>query len=327
MALSQPSGVPTATARDKECEPEGTTRSDAHGGVVDLPIESLHSGLSPREVVRDERHAAALAEVLPELPPIVVQASTMQIIDGVHRVMAAGMRGEKTIRACLFEGSAVEAAIHAVHANVVHGKPLTLAEREAAATSILSAKPEWADRRVASICGLSPMTVARLRARATRPSGQLRARVGLDGKSRPTDPAEVRRRIAEAIEQAPTASTRQIAQETGASQATVRDVRNRMQRGEGPLTSRLAHRHGRQRPRPQPQDDGRAGSGDRDDDFRSWLDARRLRGDADWHPVVDAVPLGHVYEVADQARQSADAWLHFAEALEDRARRRLKRSS
>jgi len=102
-----------------------------------------------------------------------------------------------------------------------------LGERETAAQRILELVPSWSDRRIAVVSGLSPKTVARLRSRATVDSAQLRARLGRDGRLRPVDPAEVRRRAAEVVRKEPEASTRSIAARTGASQATVRDVRHR----------------------------------------------------------------------------------------------------
>lgn len=206
--------------------------------VEDVRIERLRFGLSPRTELCDQRHVAALAEVIDQVPPIVVHRPTMRVIDGVHRVHAARSLGRETIRALLFDGDEVAANIEAVRSNVTHGKPLTLAEREAAAVHIVQLVPDWSDRRIAGVSGLSPKTVARLRARATVDSAQSRARVGRDGRLRPVDPTEVRRRVAEAVRSDPEASTRAIAARTGASQATVRDVRQRLSRGLSELIAR-----------------------------------------------------------------------------------------
>lgn len=206
--------------------------------VEDVRIERLRFGLSPRTELCDHRHVAALAEVIDQAPPIVVHRPTMRVIDGVHRVHAARSLGRETIRALLFDGDEVAAHIEAVRSNVTHGKPLTLAEREAAAVHIVQLVPDWSDRRIAGVSGLSPKTVARLRARATGDSAQSRARLGRDGRRRPLDPTEVRRRVAEAVRSDPEASTRAIAARTGASQATVRDVRQRLSRGLSELITR-----------------------------------------------------------------------------------------
>jgi ParB-like chromosome segregation protein Spo0J len=278
----------------------------------------------------DPQHVAALAEVLGDVPPILVQASTLRVIDGVHRVLAARSIGQTTIRAVLFEGDEIAAHIEAVHRNVRHGKPLTLAEREAAATKFLDLVPEWSDRRIATVSGISPKTVARLRERATADSAQLRARVGRDGRVRAVDSSEVRRRVIEALRDDPEASTRAIARLTRASQATVRDVRARLARGENGLLSVVEPRRKRSapaaEPEPEPEDGPGAGAGAElesakavSDEFVEWFAARDLE-DADWQRYVDAIPISRVYEVADRCRRRSESWRAFATALEDRAR-------
>jgi ParB-like chromosome segregation protein Spo0J len=226
----------------------------------------------------------------------------------VHRAMAARSVGRSTIPAVMFDGDEAEARIEAVRSNIAHGKPLSLAEREAAAAGILDLVPDWSDRRVASVTGLSPKTVARLRrcrteARATEDSAQLRGRVGRDGKLRPLDPAAVRRRVAEALRGDPRASNREIAKRTGASQATVRDVRQRLSSGNKTPTSAV---------------DGRL-PGVVPSDFAEWFDERHV-DDTSWQDFVDAIPISRVYEIADTARARSESWRAFASALEDRAR-------
>jgi ParB-like chromosome segregation protein Spo0J len=283
--------------------------------IEDLPVDQLRFGLSPRKGATDPQHVAALAEVLGDVPPILVQASTMRVIDGVHRVLAARSIGQTTIRAVIFEGDETAAHIEAVHRNVRHGMPLTLGEREAAASKFLELVPEWSDRRIATVSGISPKTVARLRDRATVDSAQLRARVGRDGRIRAVDSSEVRRQVVEALRADPEASNRAIARRTRASQATVRDVRQRLARGESGLLAVV---------RPERQRQAAAGEPDRKrqaepDEFADWFAARDL-GDSDWQPYVDAIPISRVYEVADACRRRSESWRAFASALEDRAR-------
>src|ERR1022692_4411066 len=62
-----------------------------------LPINSLLSSDSPRIEGLDAAHAERLAEVEGELPPILVQRSTMRVIDGMHRLGAARIRGHEKI--------------------------------------------------------------------------------------------------------------------------------------------------------------------------------------------------------------------------------------
>jgi ParB-like chromosome segregation protein Spo0J len=282
--------------------------------IEELPVDKLRFGLSPRTGVTDPQHVAALAEVLSDVPPILVQASTMRVIDGVHRVLAARSVGQTTIRAVLFEGDETAAHIEAVHRNVTHGKPLTLREREAAASRFLELVPEWSDRRIATVSGISPKTVARLRERASVDSAQLRARVGRDGRVRAVDSAEVRRRVVEALRANPEASTRAIARRSRASQATVRDVRERMARGESGLLSVVEPKRKRRAAAGEPEARNPAA-----DEFAGWFAARDLE-DTGWQPYVDAIPISRVYEVADECRRRSESWRAFATALEDRAR-------
>jgi ParB-like chromosome segregation protein Spo0J len=281
--------------------------------IEDLPVDKLRFGLSPRMEETDPDHVAALAEVLGDVPPILVQASTMRVIDGVHRVLAARSVGQKTIRAVLFEGDETAAHIEAVHRNVKHGKPLTLAEREAAAFKFIELVPEWSDRRIAIVSGISPKTVARLRERATVDSAQMRARVGRDGRVRAVDASEVRRRVVEALRADPEASNRAIARRAGASQATVRDVRERLARGENGLLSVVEPKRKR---KPAAETEAPTVV---PGDFAGWFAARGIE-DGDWQPYVDAIPISRVYEVADACRRRSESWRAFATALEDRAR-------
>ena len=239
----------------------------------------------------------------------------MRVIDGVHRVLAARSIGQTTIRAVIFEGDETAAHIEAVHRNVRHGMPLTLGEREAAASKFLELVPEWSDRRIATVSGISPKTVARLRERATVDSAQLRARVGRDGRIRAIDSSEVRRQVVEALRADPEASNRAIARRTRASQATVRDVRQRLARGESGLLPVVRPERKHQAAAGEPDPKRQAAP----DEFADWFAARDL-GDSDWQPYVDAIPISRVYEVADACRRRSESWRAFATALEDRAR-------
>jgi hypothetical protein len=110
-----------------------------------------------------------------------------------------------------------------------------LVERDQAASTLLRSHPEWSDRRIAELCGLSDKTVARARHRATADARQSSERVGRDGRRRPVDPATTRLRVGEYIALHPESSDRVVATATATSRATVRDVRQRIARGDSPL--------------------------------------------------------------------------------------------
>ena len=200
--------------------------------VVKVPIHSLKTSGSPRSSGENTRHVRTLAEVREGLPPITVHRETMRVIDGMHRLRAAEMRGEREIEARFFEGSEDSSFVLAVKLNVTHGLPLSLADRKVAVARILRLHPEWSDRLVASITGVAPKTAAAVRARGAadneRPGRQganSDMRVGRDGRHRPQNVRERRGLAAKLLRENPSASLRQIAEQAGVSPETVRSVR------------------------------------------------------------------------------------------------------
>jgi ParB-like chromosome segregation protein Spo0J len=197
-------------------------------------IATLVWGSSPRSEGEDPQHIERLVEAEWPLPPILVHRHTMRIIDGHHRVRAAKRKNLHTIDAYFVGGSKESAFVLAVQENSVHGLPLALPDRRTAAARILQAYPNWSDRRIAAATGLSARTVASVRC-ASAETPQSRTRLGKDGRVRPLKAAGGRERAAELIYLRPEASLREIAQATGISPSTVRDVRARLDRGESPV--------------------------------------------------------------------------------------------
>ena len=176
-----------------------------------VQVDSLLPADSPRSRGEDTGHVHLLAETDAELPPILVQQGTMRVIDGMHRLRAAILNGDRFIEVEFFDGSDEEAFIRAVEQNIAHGLPLALADRKAAAARILRWRPELSDRSVASTTGLSPKTVGALRTCAAEEIPHSHARQGRDGRLRPLDSSEGRLRAAEVIRRNPSASLREIA--------------------------------------------------------------------------------------------------------------------
>lgn len=208
--------------------------------VEDVPIASIHSSHSPRKNKANERHIKVLAQSPVPLPPIVIHRPSMRVIDGVHRLRATQLRGDRCIAAKFFEGSDAEAFALAVHLNVTHGLPLTLSERKAAARRILLSNPHRSDRYIGLLTGVSNKTVAMLRRCTTGEDSHLDVRLGRDGKTRPINPIDGRRRAAEFLAIKPDASLREIASTAGVSVSTARAVRVRFKAGENPLPDSLA---------------------------------------------------------------------------------------
>jgi hypothetical protein len=217
---------------------------------------------------------------------------------------------------------------------------------------VLDRHGEWSDRRIASVCGLSGKTVARLRreecsARSDRDGVvvDMPRRVGRDGKTRPIQPGEVRDRIRRALEQNPGGSLRTIAALAGASPETVRTVRSRLIQDQPDPRRRGTPAPGAGRvgvgvdavihfPRTDPDRTHRERSmawaedawisdaalrscGD-GGEFARWFDDSNV--DDVWHRYVWTVPVGRIYDIVDEARRRAASWTAFASLLESRTR-------
>lgn len=312
-----------------------------------LPVESLELADSPRLVGEDAAHISRLAQIDGPLPPIIVHRPTMRVVDGMHRVGAARLRGDRTIAVRFFDGSEAEAFVIAVNANVTHGLPLSRDDREAAAGRIIGSHPHWSDRSIAAVTGLAATRVGAIRQRVCDQAGQPLARLGRDGRVRPLN-AEVGRRLAsQVIADRPDASLREIALAAGISPATARDVRIRMHRGDDPVPSRrpaAATAARRSNPMRTPVERDRAerdgAERDRDErdqavvlrDLRSdpslrfaesgrdllrWLSVHVVGADS-WRAFVATTPPHCAYVVAALARGCAREWLDFATQLERR---------
>jgi ParB-like nuclease domain len=334
-------------------ESRGGPRFRGGGDLHTVPVSSLTAGYSPRLNGEDAQHVRLLAQAEASWPPILVQRVTMRVIDGMHRLRAAQLLGHATIDVRFFDGTEAEVLVAAVKANTGHGLPLTLADREAAASRVIALLPRQSDRWIAEATGLAPGTVAALRRRSSAGSASSATsagdvasgtRVGRDGRERPVDIADRRRMAEDAILQHPDASLRMIARMVGLSPGTVRDVRQRVSRGEDPVV-RARSVGGRQKPpgpAVHPLPAGRHGRDtvvgqvkdrtallrnlSRDPSLRftergrtllEWL-AARAAGPSGLDALVDAVPEHSVYVVACLARMCADEWLEAARRLENR---------
>ncbi|MGW5170322.1 transcriptional regulator [Streptomyces nodosus] len=155
----------------------------------------------------------------------------MRVIDGMHRVRAAEMRGDTVISVRFFDGDEEDAFLLSVAVNMRHGLPLTRADRTAAVERILGLHPEWSDRALASFAGVSARRVADIRGGLRAGGAVLEARIGRDGRSRPVDGGRRREHAHALLLADPSASLRAVAREAGISPATVADVRARIRRG------------------------------------------------------------------------------------------------
>lgn len=310
--------------------------------IHEVPICSLLAADSPRVNGEDERHIDMLAQLEKPLPPILVQRGTMRVIDGMHRLRAAMLLGSETIRVRFFDGTDAEAFILGVKVNSEHGLALTPADREAATVRIVGLYSDRSDRWIAAITGLSPGKVAAVRRRLAGGYELDRKRIGRDGRVRPLDGTDGRRRVIEKIAEHPDASLREIAKMADVSPGTVRNVRQRMDRGEDVVPRKLPDKDSMERLSKgrSYRKDGktltRASSTrdlgallimiQRDPSLRFSESGRSLLrlleklalGPSELASLVGAISPHCVYLIAEFAHSCADEWLQFAHGLQQR---------
>jgi ParB-like chromosome segregation protein Spo0J len=291
------------------------------------------SALLPAHYIRidgiNDEHVRLLMNCPDTLPPLLIQKSTLRVIDGMHRLRAAQAAGRTEIQAQLLDVDDREAFLHGVGANISHGLPLTLADRRAAARKVLELHPEWSDRAIGKASGLSGKTVGALRASdgvGTAPA----QRIGMDGRVRPVNAAVSRRAAHELLATEPDTPLREIARRVGAAPGTVRKVREDLERTTSsgtttpaaqavdacPANSRLTMAHVdailaklRQDPALKYRDSG-----------RGLLRLLHQRPACALSPdVMDDIPAHCAAKVAELARIYALEWMEIAGKLEDTA--------
>jgi ParB-like chromosome segregation protein Spo0J len=320
--------------------------------IQSVPIELLTVGDGPRLSGEDIAHTQRLMEVAEDLPPILVHRMTMRVIDGMHRLRAALLVGRDTVDVTFFDGTEDSAFVRAVEANVTHGLPLSVAERRAAAERIMGCHPDWSDRRIAAVAGLSAKTVAEIRL-LSESSGPVRVasevRLGRDGRARPVDATTGRRLAGQLLADRPDASLRQIARIAGISPETVRDVRDRLERGEDPVPQRRRNAGGGARTRHEAGPArshpghvvGRIQNGllthdeqadivralRRDPSLRfseagrlllRWLEVSQAAA-REWDSIMRAIPGHRVQQVAKLAKTCAEDWVRLADQVGSQA--------
>lgn len=318
-----------------------------------VSLADLRSFEPIRLAGENKNHTRLLAEVKTTLPPIVVHRPTMRVIDGMHRLRAAVLRGQDEIEVRFYDGDDEDAFVHAVEANVAHGLPLALSDRTAAATRIMAARPEWSDRKIASVTGLAATTVGAIRRRSSESGAQVTSRVGRDGRIRPLNGVAGRVLASELMKDRPEAPLREIAKAAGISPSTAHDVRERLRSGKNPVPARLrADSKAGRGPECEPAPDAAAGERladghpgvdgktiltvlKRDPSLRftesgrallRWLDAHTSDVEQ-WKSLFDNVPPHCSGVIAELARGAGNAWHQFAEQLEHRPAQQARSSS
>ncbi len=321
-----------------------------HLPEVSVPISSLLPAFYLRQAGTDAAHVRLLADAASsvKLPSILVQKRSSRIIDGMHRIEVAKLRGEWQISARIVDCTDEEALVLAVKANTLHGLPLSRADRISGAKRILTSHPDWSDRAVAGITGLSAKSIASLRPSEPGDAQANVKRLGRDGKRRPVVAGEGRRRAAEYINAHPEASLREVARETDVSLGTVHDVRERIRRGVLRATDETERRTEQGTDKP-PVNEGlrvvppprslpvrrgttstqqlawsaispkltsdpalRYTEGGRA--FLRWMAVHAMQAD-EWQEFIDAIPQRWMKDVCQLAASMSEEWRQFAEQL------------
>jgi ParB-like chromosome segregation protein Spo0J len=320
---------------------------------VDVPISLLTPGFHLRQEGTDAAHVRLLADAAGsvKLPAVLVQKSGSRIIDGLHRLEVAKLRGEWTINARIVDCTDSQALVLAIKSNTLHGLPLSRADRISGAKRVLVAHRDWSDRAVAGITGLSAKSIASLRNSSTGDTQFTGKRLGRDGKRHPVMPTEGRRRATEYIQAHPDASLRQIARETDVSLGTVHDVRDKIRNGtssvpaaplqpvapiaadantvvtEAPSpvtpmhaqagTTRQAHRLAWPMISAKVVNDPSLKYTEGGRAFLRWMTGHCVQAD-DWREFVDAIPQHWRPAIGQIAANMSEEWRQFAERVGSR---------
>ena len=272
------------TATTTQSDGEGISGPGDSGRLHCLSVTSLTPDHSLRQIGIDQQHVRALAECYDVLPPILVHRSTMKVIDGNHRLMAAKLLDKEHITAQFFDGDADAALAAALQANFAHGLPLTLADRTRAASRLIGIHPDWSDRRIAATVGLSPKTAGAVRRRRSEEIPQTTERIGRDGRRRSLP--------------APRGRQRSVLQ------------RSVLQRNDSAAATELVVRLSRD-PSMRQSEDGR---------FLLRMLDLHLRESKKWAALVANVPPHRARSIAELALECAKVWSIFSESVASAAR-------
>ena len=295
-----------------------------------VPISRLAPGFHLRAAGISPARVRLLADAAGSvrLVSILVQRSGSRIIDGLHRVVAAKLRGERQIRARIVDCTDQEALLIAIRSNILHGLPLSRPDRISAAQRIRAARPDWSDQTIATITGLGAETIRSLPGQAAGQAPFNGKRLGRDGQRRSPAALEGRRRAAGYLCANPDAPIRQVAREADVSVGTARNVRAAMPRGQGevipptaspPTAAALRDTQAPSWPALRGKlssdpalrytDDGRA--------FLRWL-ALHAMLEEEWLEFIDVIPLHWMRDVSQLADDMSRQWRQFAVAIRKR---------
>lgn len=162
-------GVEAGVTAPAPTESAGPCCVVAYPKAIDLDQIVVDDATHPRDHVDAEvvkTYAEAMAAGI-KFPEIYVYGSDCQywLADGRHRLEAAKLSGQKSIRASVFPGTQRDAILHALGANSEHGLRRSSADKRKAVTIMLRDQEwgQWNDSEIARQCAVSQDLVAAVR--------------------------------------------------------------------------------------------------------------------------------------------------------------------
>jgi len=77
------------------CAVEEWVRRGSLLPVENVPLAAIRNSYTPRKNKANQNHIQVLAQSQLPLPPIVIHRGSMRVIDGVHRLRATELRGQR----------------------------------------------------------------------------------------------------------------------------------------------------------------------------------------------------------------------------------------
>jgi ParB-like chromosome segregation protein Spo0J len=157
-----------------------------HPVELRLDVITVDPSVQPRCDGLDEAHVAALMETPECWSPITVarNAGRLVLVDGFHRYQAAHRLKQPTMSATIVDLSVDEIHQVAFSRNLIHGRPLTRADKKARALALIVAGPDLSDREIGRQTYLHHETIGALRHSPSvsfdlRKPGEIDADIGL----------------------------------------------------------------------------------------------------------------------------------------------------
>ncbi|WP_051865894.1 transposase [Streptomyces griseus] len=175
-----------------------------------VPIRCLRLEESARGKGEDDEYVEMLAQLSGRLPPIIVHRNTMRIIEGMHRLRAAEIRGEQSIDVVFFDGDEEDVFITSDRPVVAQGAPLPRADGNSKENRFVIPHPQRSDRAIAAATRPEPGTVGAMCGCSAVPDVASTTRAAFDGRVLPLCMATGHGNICEPVGSEPEAPARHL---------------------------------------------------------------------------------------------------------------------